>query len=115
MEEKKELLYKDEFGNYVIYGFEDLGFELEFDEINRLTKFLNKIGKERDNLKQENEKLKEDKKMWRESYFASTTAELKYKEKLDEIKKIMEIGICNSSMRTIGTFQQVLDILGNKE
>lgn len=49
MEDKeKQMLdtyfHKDEFGNYVISEFEDLGFDLDFEELNLFTKTLNIIG-----------------------------------------------------------------------
>ena len=67
MEDKeKQMLdtyfHKDEFGNYVISEFEDLGFDLDFEELNLLTKSLNIIGNHIEYLQKElsksNEKLK---------------------------------------------------------
>lgn len=40
-----DLIHKDEFGNYIIEGFEDLGMNYKFDEMNELTSKINMIGK----------------------------------------------------------------------
>ena len=40
-----DLIYKDEFGNYIIENFEDLGMDYEFDRLNELTSKINMIGK----------------------------------------------------------------------
>ncbi len=41
----KRFTRKDEFGNYIIGELNDLGFELEYDELNLVTKSINKLGK----------------------------------------------------------------------
>lgn len=41
----KRFTRKDEFGNYIIGELNDLGFDLEFEELNKVTKAVNKLGK----------------------------------------------------------------------
>ena len=41
----KRFTRKDEFGNYIIGELNDLGFELEYDELNLVTESVNKLGK----------------------------------------------------------------------
>lgn len=85
-EEIQIYFYKDEYGNYVISKFEDLGFNLEFEELNLLTKSLNSIGKYIEQLQQENKQLGEQIKIKQDAFTASVEECCEYAEKLDKLK-----------------------------
>lgn len=52
-------MVEDEYENYIIKGFEDLGFNYDFERLNELTKCLNNIGKYTSELETKLQQIRE--------------------------------------------------------